>query len=395
MLAIARQLKSKGHEVKFFASGYFEEKARAAGVDFIAIGDRAMYENALKAKNVWHPYFAFDAMWKILYETIPLTFDLLKSHYTSDTILVGSSLAFAARLLQEKVGAKLATVHLSPSIAISSHTPPVGPNGPLPQGTPLALKQLYVNMLDLLLLDRACRSDLNVFRKKIGLSPVKSVFTKWINSPDLVIMAWPEWFAPPQLDWPKNSVCTEFPIYEHGNTAEISLSTLEFINSGAPPVVFTAGSAMAQGAKHFKCATETLRNQLLRGIFVCKFKDMMPPTLPPNIHHTPYEPFDKLFEHASAIQHHGGIGTSIQALRAGKPQLVTPFAHDQFDNALRLEQLHVSKTSRSNRPDEWRRKLVELIGNSKVQFECDKNKKRIMSQTAPIDVIANTIIDRL
>jgi len=31
--------------------------------------------------------------------------------------------------------------------------------------------------------------------------------------------------------------------------------------------------------------------------------------------------------------HHGGIGTSAQAMRAGIPQLVSPLFYDQFDNA--------------------------------------------------------------
>jgi len=39
------------------------------------------------------------------------------------------------------------------------------------------------------------------------------------------------------------------------------------------------------------------------------------------------------------LVHHGGIGTSAQALTAGIPQLVVPFAHDQFDNAARLMRL--------------------------------------------------------
>ena len=35
--------------------------------------------------------------------------------------------------------------------------------------------------------------------------------------------------------------------------------------------------------------------------------------------------------------HHGGVNTTGQAFRAGRPQLVVPLAHDQFDNAVRVE----------------------------------------------------------
>jgi len=41
--------------------------------------------------------------------------------------------------------------------------------------------------------------------------------------------------------------------------------------------------------------------------------------------------------------HHGGVGTTAQALRAGKPQLITPFAGDQPDNAMRMCRLGVAR----------------------------------------------------
>lgn len=42
--------------------------------------------------------------------------------------------------------------------------------------------------------------------------------------------------------------------------------------------------------------------------------------------------------------HHGGIGSTAQGLRAGRPTLVVPLAHDQPDNAARLKRLGVSNT---------------------------------------------------
>jgi len=41
--------------------------------------------------------------------------------------------------------------------------------------------------------------------------------------------------------------------------------------------------------------------------------------------------------------HHGGIGTTGQALRAGKPMLVVPHAHDQPDNGFRVSRLGVAR----------------------------------------------------
>jgi UDP:flavonoid glycosyltransferase YjiC (YdhE family) len=44
------------------------------------------------------------------------------------------------------------------------------------------------------------------------------------------------------------------------------------------------------------------------------------------------------------VVHHGGVGTTAQGLRSGRPTVIVPFAHDQFDNAARCERLGVSRT---------------------------------------------------
>lgn len=51
-----------------------------------------------------------------------------------------------------------------------------------------------------------------------------------------------------------------------------------------------------------------------------------------------------MFPHAYAIVHQGGIGTTAQALRAGRPTLVMPYSNDQPDNAARVERLGTSRT---------------------------------------------------
>jgi rhamnosyltransferase subunit B len=50
-----------------------------------------------------------------------------------------------------------------------------------------------------------------------------------------------------------------------------------------------------------------------------------------------------LFPRASVIVHHGGVGTTGQALRAGVPQLIIPFFGDQADNAARVARLGIAR----------------------------------------------------
>jgi rhamnosyltransferase subunit B len=61
------------------------------------------------------------------------------------------------------------------------------------------------------------------------------------------------------------------------------------------------------------------------------------------VKHFTFVPFSLLLPRASALVHHGGIGTCAQGLASGLPQLVMPMAYDQLDNALRLKRLGVGE----------------------------------------------------
>src|SRR5437762_3042105 len=82
--------------------------------------------------------------------------------------------------------------------------------------------------------------------------------------------------------------------------------------------------------------------------------------LPDGIAAFEYAPFSELFPRAAAIVHQGGIGTTGQALRSGRPAVIVPFSHDQPDNAARCERLGVARVvsrRRANAP-----RLARAIG---------------------------------
>jgi UDP:flavonoid glycosyltransferase YjiC (YdhE family) len=80
-------------------------------------------------------------------------------------------------------------------------------------------------------------------------------------------------------------------------------------------------------------------------------------------------PHQLLFPHAGAIVHQGGIGTTAQALRSGRPMLVVPHAHDQPDNAFRVTNLGVARTvfPSSYRAARVARELRRLLDDSSVR----------------------------
>jgi UDP:flavonoid glycosyltransferase YjiC (YdhE family) len=141
-----------------------------------------------------------------------------------------------------------------------------------------------------------------------------------------------------------------------------------FLAAGESPIVFTLGSAAVHIADDFFAQSARAAQRLGRRALLVLGQNVPPPDLPPTILACDYLPYAQIFPHAAAIVHQGGVGTTAQALRAGRPMLVVPFAHDQPDNAARVTRLGVARTL-----PRWRyrapqiaRELAALLGDASV-----------------------------
>jgi UDP:flavonoid glycosyltransferase YjiC (YdhE family) len=87
-----------------------------------------------------------------------------------------------------------------------------------------------------------------------------------------------------------------------------------------------------------------------------------------------YAPYSQIFGRACAIVHQGGIGTTAQALCAGRPTLVMPYSHDQPDNAARVERLGTSRMILRKEYSAVRvaKKLRQLLGNPNYAVKAAK-----------------------
>jgi UDP:flavonoid glycosyltransferase YjiC (YdhE family) len=112
-----------------------------------------------------------------------------------------------------------------------------------------------------------------------------------------------------------------------------------FLAAGEKPIAFTPGSAMQFGQSFFRESAKACELLNRRGILLSRHREHIPVDLPPTVRHFDYAPFSRILPRCAALVHHGGIGTTSQALAAGVPQLIMPMAHDQFDNAHRVARL--------------------------------------------------------
>jgi rhamnosyltransferase subunit B len=396
-VALSREFSARGHEVILYANPFFRGYATDAAIRFVPVSTVDKYSSLFGELAEGNPNRAFKRVAREYAEICPEYYQAMKADVIpGTTIAIGNSLLFAHRLLRETDSIPCATVHLAPSIFQSNISPPrLVPNW-IDSRTPTILKHMAWWMLDKLVYDANFTAPLNNFRSELGLPRLERIFRSWIHEADCVVGMFPDWFAEPQGDWPKQAILAGFPLYDHGDQAPLSQSLGKFIAAGPPPVAFTAGTATATAHKFFNASIEACEAAGLRAILLSHFPDQIPASLPQGVIHVDYAPFGALLPKLAAFVHHGGIGSTSQALRAGVPQLIRPVEYDQFDNSSRTVRLGVAQEVL---PKQYTSRTVasalkKLMGDNSMHQRCRQVAMRF-SGSDPIAAACDSILSRL
>ena len=384
LVGLGRELRTRGHDVTLISNSHFANLVQQAGLNFVELGSTEEYDDLVNNPSLWHPHKGWRLIMKRLVSgALEDAYNLLKSKVIQrNTMLISSTLGFAARLIQETHHLPLATIHCSPGVFHSAHQPPKVPGLPLPDWLPVAFTQNVWKLLDHTMIDPIVKSKLNRFRSQLGLPPVSRIFHDWLHSPDLVLGLFPEWFAAPQSDWPPQTRVTGFPLFDEAHDSSLPSEVQDFLEQGSPPLVFTPGSAMKHGRRFFSEAARACQLSDHCGIFLTRYPEQLPPSLPKKVKHFSYVPLSRLLPHAAALIHHGGIGTCSQALRAGIPQVIQPMAFDQFDNAARVKKLEVGTMvpKRSFRAPIIAQRLQGLLNSTNAKTQCERIKNHFQGR---------------
>ena len=348
-LALGQVLRARGYRVTLATHEHFARKAAAADLEFCALVSHAENEVLLENPDLWHPVKSpvVIARWGVQFLERQYH-QLRKLAQEPHSFLVAGIGVIAARLVQEKHAVSLASVALQPWVIASNTAPPVMMTGlGLPAWAPQPIKNLYwrgVDQIGLWLMG----NELNSLRVSLDLPPVSRVF-RWWNSPQLVIGFFPEWYGPPQGDWIPQLRLAGFPGGHSHSTSALAEEITQLCDAGPPPVAFTFGTGMRHAHELFRQAVAACQSLGVRGIFITQSPDQLPHPLPPYILLCAFAPFRNLFPRCAAVVHHGGIGTTADALASGIPQLILPFAFDQLDNAQRVQKLGVGNFLKASR----------------------------------------------
>ncbi len=346
-IAIALELKRRGHTPVMATSEVYRDKMDAAGIELRAVRpDMPSYdqiEELLKIiKPIMDPRDGGEKVMQLLLPHLRDIYEDLNGAVDGADLLLTHPLPLLGPIVAQLRKLPWISSVLAPASFFSVYDPMVPPQWPplyrlmrLSPWVGRSVMALATKKLDKLM------QPVYDFRAELDLPRGGQPLLAGQHSPTKVLGLFSKVMAEPQADWPANTVVTGFPFYDRRDffgESETPPELLEFLDAGPAPIVFTLGSSAFWVAGNFYLDSITAAQALGRRalLLIGHARNMPSSPLPDGVAAFEYAPFSQVLPRACAIVHQGGVGTTGQGLRSGKPVLILPHAHDQFDNGNRV-----------------------------------------------------------
>lgn len=348
-MAIASELRARGHSPVIATSELYRERMELAGFEFVPVRPNIpppQKQDPVMMTKVMHPrsgsgYLLNEMLMPFVRDGYD---DLLRAIDGADLLLT-HPITFAGPLVAQTTGIPWVSSLLAPASFFSAYDPPRPPFWPWMRHVEIfgprfvaaffgQLKKVYSN------------KTYDDFRRELGLPDRGLAIFEAQHSPTLILALFSSLFAQAQPDWPSQARITGFAFYDGRNELEMPVELLRFLDEGEPPIVFTLGSSAVWVAQDFYRESAAAAKLLGRRavLLIGDERNRLEEKLPPGVIAVNYAPFEQLLTRVCAMVHHGGVGTTSQGLRAGIPTLIVPFAFDQPDNAAHVEKMGCSRT---------------------------------------------------
>jgi UDP:flavonoid glycosyltransferase YjiC (YdhE family) len=385
-LAIARVLKARTpYEVVFVGNERFREPAERDGVEFHAHGSVDDYDRSLTPPdgNLKNPFTLLKGVKSLTYfnffKPIGSTFSLIDQHRSRDTLLIAHGASFGARLARDAFGIPMISGILSPT------------------AVPGNVRRSF-DRLALMMGNSLCKQAINRFCSENDLPTIARV-DGWSLSPDGIAALYPDLLVEEdsriseKLSTARVSAVGYLP---YATTAADTTDRLSRFIGDHPTILFTPGTSIRNGHRYLKEAVEVCRDLGVKGVLVTDYAKQLPGTLPDYVTSATYASFRQVFPMCAAIVHHGGLGTSMECVAAGRPQLIVPQTADQPYNAARLKSLGVAEVlpMAKFRAQAATSKLRSLLQNDAVEHSCrslQDSLRRGDAQRNLVELVASVI----
>ena len=339
-MAVGIELRQRGHAVTIATSASYASKIASEGLAFHPVRPDLSLDNSALLAYVMDTRHGSERVVRHIGAVARESYDDTLPAARQADLIVTHPITFGSVLVAEKLGMPWVSSVLAPISFLSAWDPPV------PAPVPWLIKVRALGPGFMRFLWQLAKFDTRrwvkpilALRRELALPDRGHPLFEGSHSPGTVLALFSRYLAEPQPDWPPHTVVTGFPFFDRHHEQQALAPELErFLSAGPPPVVFTLGSsAVAAAGDFYRDSLKAAENLGVRAVFLTGTHPQgLPATLPASVIAIPYASHSEIFPRASAIVHQGGVGTTAQAMRSGRPMLVVPFAHDQFDNGERV-----------------------------------------------------------
>lgn len=334
----ARRLVGAGHRVTVIGEPTMKDAVTAAGADFESWRTAPQFAQADLAD--WECATPVSLFGRLLNRLVTGP----SSRYAADVRAVAAEGTYDAAVVDcALMGALVGTESLGIPTAVSMPNSYMRPTpGEPPFGLGLIPAGGSVSRLRDQLLPRVSSrvwdlglKDLNATRHALGLVPLRHVWDQ-LDRAERVLVQTAEAFDFTPARRPDN-VLYVGPVLDDPEWAgEVRLP------DGKEPLVLVATSTgRSRGSEHLlRNVVEALAGLPVRALVTTGPAAAAPSSPRPGIRVVAAAPHSRVLPDADLVVTHGGHGTVIKALAAGRPCLVLPLGRDQPDNAARVVAHH-------------------------------------------------------
>jgi sterol 3beta-glucosyltransferase len=342
-------LKAAGHDVRVIAHDAFESLIRKRGLDFAPLaGDpRELAKTGSQTLRGLHEGGRNPVTWlrAIINEEVPLMrrrlADAWQGCQDADVVVTSTLPYLFAYGVARKLGVPLVRAFYFPVSPTREH-PIDGVPSWLRLGGRLNLATYGVQRQ--LIWQVARPWVASAYRDVLGISdtPYREPFGDLDRRRQLLLYGYSAAVAPPPRDWGSWQMVTGYWSLDRRVPWTPPPELATFLSSGPPPVCIGFGSMTFDRDELIGIVSQALEQSGQRGVFLTGWGDLRPNRVSANLITLDWAPPVRLFSQMAAVVHHGGAGTTADALRAGVPAVVVPFFYDQFFWAKRVHSLGAS-----------------------------------------------------
>ncbi len=344
IIALGKYLKENGHEITIATCESYRQNSVSAGLDFVTVRPDYDPKDEVLCRAIVHPTLTLYNVHKLILsrEQIENSISDFSKLVTNYDFVIGNVFSYPAKIACLKYDVKWVSLNLCSLCFFSSYDPPV--LYPL-----LFLKRVrFCSSLIHRILYRLMFKIVDYWGREVhraykrhGLKNCGSLMLKAPFSKDLNIALFPKQFGSPQLDWPINTVQTDFINYS-GENNTLDSELFAFIKSGDRPILVTLGSVSIYNMHvYLDPIIDLIRKTPDRYILTIpeKYKEIYSVLKDDRIYLTGFIPYKTAMSYMRAVIHQGGIGTVANCYSAKTYQIIIPSCTDQFDNAFRVRDL--------------------------------------------------------